>query len=102
MLASLTGVAKRLAGTMPTDDVFKDNGADLFLALLEERFGGTPATSSGRAFEALRTCFRRDKPIEDYLNMFDEAVAQCTDAGLTVDTTMQAHLLLNQAALTDL
>lgn len=102
MLASLTGEAKRLAGTISTESFFQDNGEDLLLALLEDRFCGTPGTSSVSAFEALHACLRRDSPMVDYLTSSDEAIAQCTEAGLALDNTMWAHLLLKQAGLSEL
>lgn len=76
--------------------------ADKLLALLADRFGGTPGTSSVTAFEALHTCARRRVSLEDYVTSFDEAVAQCVDAGLVLENTMRAHFLLKQAGLSEL
>lgn len=101
MVAALTGVAKRLALTMPEDELFSPDGVAKLVALMEGRFGGATGTTRVAAFNGLRACGRGASSMEEYLVSFDEALVLCVEAGCSVDDLTQANVVLHQAGLTD-
>jgi len=61
----MTGVAKRLALRLPSDEMFSDTGVESLLALLRGRFGNAGGTSSKVAFDGLRSCTRGSTTMEE-------------------------------------
>lgn len=101
-VASLTGVAKRLALTMPEDDLFTDTGVASLLTLLESRFGGTTGTTSMAAYSGMRACVRGGQTMDEYLVAFDESVAMCEEAHCPLDDMTKTNVVLHQANLSDM
>lgn len=102
IVASLSGVAKRLALTMPEDDLFAATGVATLMALLESRFGGTHGTTSMAAYSGMRACVRGGMTMEEYLVAFDEAGSLCVEANCPLDDATMANVVLHQANLTDM
>jgi len=101
MLGALSGVAKRLAITMAPADFTSEDGAAKLVALLSTRFGGQSGAKSMAAYNGLHRCVRRGQPMEEYLVMFDEAALRCDEEGCPITNATKAHIVLNQANLTD-
>ncbi|OSX80833.1 hypothetical protein BU14_0031s0005 [Porphyra umbilicalis] len=99
LTAAMTGVAKRLALRLPSDEMFSDTGVESLLALLRGRFGNAGGTSSKVAFDGLRSCTRGSTTMEEYLVAFDEAIALCEEAGCSLSDAMQVHVVVDQANL---
>lgn len=102
MVASLSGVAKRLALTLPQDDLVKPTGVATRMALLESRFGGTTCTISMAAYSGMRACARGGQTMEEYLEAFDEAVALCEEAKCPLDDMKMMIVVLHQANPSDM